>query len=272
MALEGNEINSVLTDKMDDTEKDRKFVTALARGLEILSCFRFEDHWLGNSDIVEKTGLPKATVSRLTYTLMKLGYLRHSNELGKYKFGPEFLSIGCSFLSRLKVREVARPLMQALTEYSQGAVNLAVREGLNMVYIDTYRSTSNLLIQLNVGTKLPIHSSALGKAYLNALPENDREELIQRIRHQNKENWQQIEVALNLASEEFNKYGYCTSFGEWRAEINAVGVPLVLEEGLGIFAFSCGAPSFQFAEPRVRDDIAPRLVNLVRNVKTALLE
>ena len=49
--------------------KDRQFVTALARGLEILRCFQAGDPALGNQDIAERTGLPKPTVSRLTHTL-----------------------------------------------------------------------------------------------------------------------------------------------------------------------------------------------------------
>ncbi len=81
--------------------KDRRFVTALARGLQILDCFKFEDKYLGNSQIAARTGLPKATVSRLTYTLTELGYLRYSESLGKYNFGPSLVNIGYSLLSHM---------------------------------------------------------------------------------------------------------------------------------------------------------------------------
>ena len=55
--------------------KDRNFVTALARGLEILRCFGENDLTLTNSEIADRTGLPKATISRLTHTLCELDYL-----------------------------------------------------------------------------------------------------------------------------------------------------------------------------------------------------
>ena len=58
---------------------DRKFVTALARGLEVLRVFTPTEGLLGNGEIAERTGLPKPTVSRLTYTLTKLGYLATSS-------------------------------------------------------------------------------------------------------------------------------------------------------------------------------------------------
>src|SRR5690606_20818969 len=64
-------------DAQRDVPNDRKFITALARGLDVLSVFRPDDRLLGNQEIAARTGLPKPTVSRLTYTLTKLGYLTH---------------------------------------------------------------------------------------------------------------------------------------------------------------------------------------------------
>jgi hypothetical protein len=63
-------------------EGDRQFATTLARGLEVLRCFTPLEPLLGNKEISVRTGLPKPTVSRLTYTLTKLGYLRHNIRLG----------------------------------------------------------------------------------------------------------------------------------------------------------------------------------------------
>jgi DNA-binding IclR family transcriptional regulator len=55
--------------------RDRQFVNGLARGLEVLRAFRPDDGPLGNHALAERTGLPRSTVSRLTYTLTSLGYL-----------------------------------------------------------------------------------------------------------------------------------------------------------------------------------------------------
>jgi hypothetical protein len=70
-------------------ESDRKFVVALARGLEVLRAFRADDGFLGNLEIAERTGLPKPTVTRLTYTLCELGYLAQVPRLGKYRLAPK---------------------------------------------------------------------------------------------------------------------------------------------------------------------------------------
>jgi len=71
---------------------DRKFITALARGLEVLRVFTPTEGLLGNGEIAERTGLPKPTVSRLTYTLTKLGYLSHIERLAKYQLAPAALA------------------------------------------------------------------------------------------------------------------------------------------------------------------------------------
>ena len=92
---------------------DRHFVTALARGLQLLRCFRSGEERLGNQQLAERCGLPKSTVTRLTYTLTRLGYLYHdtqtghSGHAGRYRLGLAALGIGGSTLARLEVREKA---------------------------------------------------------------------------------------------------------------------------------------------------------------------
>src|SRR3954451_4297544 len=71
---------------------DRKFITALARGLEVLRVFTPTEGLLGNGEIAERTGLPKPTVSRLPYTLPKLGYLSHVERRAKYQLAPAALA------------------------------------------------------------------------------------------------------------------------------------------------------------------------------------
>ena len=67
-----------------DYASDRRFVWALARGMEILRAFEPGRGPLGVGEIAALTGLPKPTVSRLTYTLAELGYLRVLHKQGRY--------------------------------------------------------------------------------------------------------------------------------------------------------------------------------------------
>src|SRR5258708_24867833 len=98
-------------------EGDRQFATTLARGLEVLRCFTPLEPLLGNKEISVRTGLPKPTVSRLTYTLTKLGYLRHNMRLGKHQLAPAGLPIGYPPLASMNLRQGARPLTKELSQY-----------------------------------------------------------------------------------------------------------------------------------------------------------
>ena len=80
-------------------EGDPNFVTALARGLELLRAFRPGDTLLGNQEFVRRTGFPKATVSRLAGTLVSLGYLRYDEALGKYGLDAGVLALGFAYLA-----------------------------------------------------------------------------------------------------------------------------------------------------------------------------
>src|SRR4029077_16642204 len=121
-------------------EGGRQFATTLARGLEVLRCFTPLEPMLGNKEISVRTGLPKPTVSRLTYTLTKLGYLRHNMRLGKYQLGSAVLSIGYPLLAPMTGPRVPRPLLRELADYCNGSVSMGVRDRLNMVYVESSRS------------------------------------------------------------------------------------------------------------------------------------
>lgn len=255
----------------DNDQKGRKFVTALARGLDVLKCYGAGDHFLGNNQIAERTRLAKSTVSRLTYTLCEKGYLEYVAEHNKYRLTTAVISLGYAALAQMDVRRIARPLMQALAEHTQASVNFGVRDRLNMVYIDTYRNASTYAVQLNVGSEICIGTTSMGRAYLAALTEEKREDLMAQIRQSDKENWPLIKEGIDRALIDYQERGYCLSLGEWRPESHAIAVPLIPEDGSDIMVFSCSGAAFQLNAKVLEEDIGPRLLNLVANVKTALI-
>ena len=137
-------------------KQDRHFVTALSRGLDVLSCFRSGSRLLGNQDISERCSLPKSTVSRLTYTLTKLGYLHYVRESGKYRLGTATLALGSAVLGRFDVRDLARPLMQELADATGTSVALGARQRLSMVCIEVCKGNAVLSLNMDVGMRLPL--------------------------------------------------------------------------------------------------------------------
>ncbi len=253
---------------LDESGKDRQFVTALARGLEVLRCFRPRDRHLGNQDIASRTGLPKPTVSRLTYTLTRMGYLYHDEKLGKYQLGTGVLSLGFSLLTNMDVLKIARPLMQDLANYSHTVVSVGTRDRHGMIYLDGRHSTdATVSLRREPGTRVPIATTAMGRALLCGLPQNEREKLMDDIRQRDPANWAKNKAGIEQALRDYHDRGFCLSIGEWRGDVNAVGVPMLPIAGSRLLTFNCAAPSFVLRQHMLEDDIGPRLVNLVRTIE-----
>ena len=262
---------AVLIDPMqekDEELKDRQFVTALARGLELLRCFTPRESLLGNQELAKKTGLPKPTVSRLTHTLTRLGYLRHLPHSGKYQLEVGVMSFGYAMLSNLSIRALARPLMEEMAGYAKAAVAMAARDRLSMVYLDVVHCEANLTMRRQVGSHLSLHRSAIGRACLAAMPEDEREFILGHIRKRHPEDWPEVRKGLERAFRDYADYGFCLSLGEWQRDVNAVGVALH-HESHGLLAFNCGGPSFHLKREKLEDDIGPRLLHMVHNIEAA---
>jgi DNA-binding IclR family transcriptional regulator len=251
-------------------EGDRQFATTLARGLEVLRCFTPLEPMLGNKEISVRTGLPKPTVSRLTYTLTKLGYLRHNMRLGKYQLGSAVLSIGYPLLASMSVRQVARPFMKELADYTGGSVSMGIRDRLNMVYVESSRNGNTLTMLPDIGTAVPIAQAAIGRAFLAACTPAEREAVLNQIKVKEPELHRKFRPAIDKSLEDIRSRGFCVSIGELRREVSGVAVPMRRTVDGEIIAFNCGVPSFALKKGQLEEDIGPRLVAMVRNVEAAL--
>lgn len=250
--------------------KDRQFVSSLARGLEILRAFSPSDRLLGNQEIAARTGLPKPTVSRLTHTLTRLGYLTYSERLGKYQLGTPVLALGYAVLANMGVRQIARPHMQALADLTGVSVALGSRDRLNLIYVEYCHPASAVTLRLDVGARIPIATTSMGRALLAALPEAERHYLMDCIARREGERWPLLRARIERAVEEYAERGFTTSIGEWKKDVNAVGVALKPADGSPILAFNCGGPAFLLPPERLESEVGPRLVHLVRNVEAVL--
>ena len=202
-------------------EDDPYFVTALARGLDILNCYRSSPKLLGNKDLAERTGLPKSTVSRLTHTLTRLGYLVYDPAMSKYRLGPETLALGSLMLSKLNARELARPHMQELADFSQGMVSLGMRSQLHMIYVENRRSETALTLSLDVGSRIPIATTAMGRAYIAMAPVDERNGILEQVRLHAGSDWPRIKTGIDIGIADYAKNGCCASFGDWQEDVGA---------------------------------------------------
>lgn len=251
-------------------KQDRHFVTALSRGLDVLSCFRSGSRLLGNQDISERCSLPKSTVSRLTYTLTKLGYLHYVRESGKYRLGTATLALGSAVLGRFDVRDLARPLMQELADSTGTSVALGARQRLSMVCIEVCKGNAVLSLNMEVGMRLPLATAAIGRAYLAVSNEAERDDLLEQIKELDHLSWPALKQGIEKALQAYTDQGVCSSFGEWQPDVNGIAVGFRPGNGLPPMAINCGAPAFKVSAEYLMNDVRPKLVELVRKIEEGL--
>jgi DNA-binding IclR family transcriptional regulator len=248
--------------------RDRKFITALGRGLDVLRCFGPYDRWLANQEIAARTGLARPTVSRLVYTLTQLGFLRHAHVPRKYALGSAAVSLGYSALTQIDIRRAARPLLHALSQQTNGSVHLAINDGLNMQVVDTYWHSSVFVI--DIGSRVPVMTTSLGRAYVCALPEEERKAIFKEIRMQLPAEWPLARKRFEDALRDYEQYGFCLSLGDWRRDVNAVAAPFDPRDGTKPLVVGCSGAAFQLSPDLLKRDIGPRLLALVGNLRSSL--
>jgi DNA-binding IclR family transcriptional regulator len=251
-------------------KQDRHFVTALSRGLDVLSCFRSGSRLLGNQDISERCSLPKSTVSRLTYTLTKLGYLHYVRESGKYRLGTATLALGSAVLGRFDVRDLARPLMQELADATGTSVALGARQRLSMVCIEVCKGNAVLSLNMDVGMRLPLGTAAIGRAYLAMSSEVERADLMEQIKELDHLSWPAIKAGIDKSLQTYAEIGVCYSFGEWQPDVNGIAVGFRPGNGLPPMAINCGAPAFKVSSDYLLNEVRPKLIEIVRKIEEGL--
>src|SRR6478672_2315834 len=164
-----------------DSQTDPSFATTLAHGLDVLAAFRNSAGSLSNADLAEHTGLSRPTVSRLTYTLTQLGYLKRDAK-GRFELGLGILAAAYPVLSGLKVRQLARPLMRDFAAYAGGTVSIAMPFGLDFIYVETLRTTDAVPHLPDVGFTSTLATTAVGRALLSLYTREELDGYVARVK------------------------------------------------------------------------------------------
>lgn len=238
-------------------------VSALERGISVLRCFDENVSALSNQQLAQLTGIPKPTLTRLTATLVNLGLLKQDAARDHYMLGPGIMPMARAFLATLDFRACARPLMQEFAEANEGAsVYIGLHDDLSMVVVEACRARSSMLsARIDVGSRLPIPNSALGRAFLSVCDEAERQQVVDRFKESAPDKWNQHEFGLMKALQRGAQDGYLMSLGEWHRDINSVSVGFRNAQG-EILSLNAGGAAYIFPEERLRWDIAPKLHQL----------
>ncbi len=198
-----------------------------------------------------------------------LGYLNRVSNSGQFQLGGKILGLGRAFLETSEIRKAARVPMQQLACRQGVSVGLAVPDRDHMLYVLWYRSPKTVTLRLRPGSVLPMTGTAVGKAYLWALPPEQRRMELARIK---RECGAKAVESILRAFEDLDSKGYCVAIAELQKNAFGIAVPIVLTEGRTIMALSCGGATLDLSESRLRETIAPEILTTADLIRRALGE
>jgi len=227
----------------------RKLIASVQRALDILDLFNKTHVELGNAEIAKLLDLPIGTASGLIYTLKANNYLDQNPANRKYRLGLKLAERAAVLLDQLDLRKVAAPYLEEIRDWCGESVNMAVRDGNEVVYIERMFGNHSLGIRSELGRRGSLHSTSLGKAILSFLPENEKQQTLREYVY--------YPVTLHTITDknefliELNtiyQRGYAVDEQENEIGGRCVGAPILDRFGYPIAAISISVPIQRFPE------------------------
>lgn len=240
---------------------------SLERGIELLRAFRPGSELLGNAELAERTGLPRATVSRLTQTLVGCGFLEVDPGSRAYRLAPAVLSLGHAVRVGSALLAIAAPRMRAGAEAYQINVGLAAADVDDMVYLESVRHARRASQRTVLsGQRVPMELTSLGRAYLSTVPEPQLTAWMARIQQRRPVRWAVLAAEIRAAIRSVRHHGFCAA--SWQSEVVAVATPLP-------FQGRCYALNVSTTTPDALDDavqdLAPKLMKIKHQIERDIL-
>jgi DNA-binding IclR family transcriptional regulator len=250
-------------------EKEARYVQSLERALNILEVMAQEGASMTVTDLSEKVGLKISTVHRLLTTLSHRGYVQQDSESSRYRLGLKMLEIGNAALYRSDIRTEARPYLEELVERCNETANLAVLEGINIVYIDQVESHNLIIVKMfaQPGNRGPVHCTASGKALLAYLPPDKLETVLSQVefvRYTNETitDREHLEKELTRIRQE----KYALDWGEMEEHVRCIAAPIFNHEGKAIASISISGPSNRITTYYMKNELVDIVIGVANRI------
>jgi IclR family pca regulon transcriptional regulator len=217
------------------------------------------------SEVAARTGLTRATSRRVLLTLEELGYV---DQRGRdFSLTPKVLDLGYSFLSSLRVVEVAQPSLERLVDEVHESSSMSVLDGSEIVYVARVPTTRIMTIALALGSRLPAYPTSMGRVLLAGLSDDELEMYVARTR------FEQLTPNTVTDPDRFRSIiakvredGYALVDQELEQGVRSIGAPIRnrREEVIAAMNVSCHASRFDVKT--MRRELMPRLVETAAEI------
>ena len=249
----------------------RYYIESLGRGLQILEAFSEASPNLSLTEITSIVGLDISTVFRFVYTLENLGYLERDPETKRYRPGLRVLRLGFTALNSLEVAQIARPYLRALSAKCGETTNMTVRDGVEIVYVARNKTQQIISVNLELGSRLPVYCTSMGKAHLVDFSRQELYDLLGKGPYP-KMGPNTITTLDGLVAEldKVRRRGYAINDEELAAGLRSVAAPVRNRDGDVAAAINISAPSARASREEMENILAPMMMNTAREISLVL--
>ena len=253
-------MNKPLPQAVSDAVHDAYMVPALERGIRMLKLFNTRTRELTGADISRALDLPRASVFRLLYTLEQLGLLERSPSDpsgAHYRLGMGVLRLGFEYLASQDLAELARPVLDSLRDATGVTAHLVIRDGCEVVFVLKALGRGAVFQSIPVGTRLPVHATALGRALICHMADADLARLFAG--HVFKVYTPHTPRSLDALKEKLRTdalQGYSLSEGGFESGISVVAAPVQNYVGDTVAVVSISVPASRIETQKQQQYIA----------------
>lgn len=197
----------------------------LEKALSLIEALSEAKEPCGVTQLGRQLNLNKSTVHRLLDTLCRHGYARQDPATERYMLSTKMWELGVGIIDRLELRTVARPYLEAAAKETGETALLTIRDELAAVIIDKVDSIQPLQIFSQLGARILLHSSSVGKAFLVDFTPEQLDELASTLVKRTERSPATREELL-AEVEKTRQKGYAVSVDEWRIGVAGVGAPI----------------------------------------------
>ena len=231
---------------------------AFSKFIAVLQLIADQEQPLTIAQLSVLSGYPRPTIYRILAALSAEGMVTENASNKHFELGPRLISLASKAWEQSDLRSVATEPLRALRDATSETVHLAVPSETGMVYIEKLESPQAVRMTSRIGTRVTLYSSSVGKAYLAALDEPQRNRLLRKIKM--KKFTENTITDLDVLRAEIavaQKRGYAEDREENERQIFCVGAAIVDRDGVPVGCVSISIPLFR--KPSEETYLAPLL-------------
>ena len=239
-------------------EKESYTIRAVDNALNLLEEFKGDRDELGVTELSNRLNLHKNKIFRLLATLEAKGYIEQNKATENYRLGVKSLELGQTFIKQLGVVRQTKPFLRAIVEKCNEMAYVGIIRQNSVVYLNVEEASQIVKVASRVGWRLPIHCTAIGKAQVAFLSE---EELAKLGILDNMKRFTPNTIvdrgAFLKHLKEVAKQGYAIDNEEYDLGVRCVGVPLLDYTGHVVGGISVSGPSCRMTDELLKREIIP---------------